>query len=63
MPAAAAMVRAIQYSLESHTHLENINSSTNSIRDINHHPQVIGKPNPYVVDLIMREHNITDKER
>ena len=26
-------------------------------------PEIIGKPNPYVVDLIMKEHCITDKSK
>lgn len=37
-------------------------SNPDGSRD-NLEPEIIGKPNPYVVDLIMKEHGIHDKSK
>lgn len=52
MPGAGAMVRSLQYSLDSHRGGRDATT-----------PEIIGKPNPYVIELIQREHDITDKSR
>jgi len=51
-PGAGAMVSAIQYTLD----------QTKLGRD-RCTPQVLGKPNPYAIELICKEHNITDRSR
>ena len=47
MPAAAAMIESIYITLQ---HKDGDAEATR--------PEVVGKPNPYVIDLIMKEHNI-----
>ena len=51
-PGAGAMVQAIQYSLDE-TKLGKERCT----------PEVVGKPNPYAIELICQEHNIRDKKR
>jgi ribonucleotide monophosphatase NagD (HAD superfamily) len=50
MPGAGAMVYSIQYALKNQDDGKPIQ------------PLVLGKPNPYVVGLIMRQHGITEKD-
>jgi len=54
MPGAGAMVSGISYTLD--------DLSGGRSRD-SFKPEVIGKPNPYVIELIKREHNITDTSK
>ena len=51
-PGAGAMVDSIKVTLS------NPDGSRN-----NTEPEIIGKPNPYVIDLIMKEHGIADKSK
>eukprot|EP00347_Sterkiella_histriomuscorum_P020427 403337848 len=52
MPGAGAMVNSILYTLDQ------ADKSRESFK-----PEIIGKPNPYVIELIMKENQICDKSK
>lgn len=52
MPGAGSMVESIQYTLG-----DMFGDREKCV------PEIIGKPNPYVVELIKKEHNIVDPSR
>jgi hypothetical protein len=68
MPAAGAMVQSIKYTLgqlESH-HQPSVANSTDDFKatmKLSHEPEVIGKPNPYAIELIKMERQIKDSSR
>ena len=63
MPAAGAMVQSIKYTLgQLESHQTTKLDGATFIKP-HHEPEVIGKPNPYVIDLIKRERGIIDTSR